>query len=153
MIHLPITIASVRDLHVAYSIDKMVNATDWEAIYVGHCRLDELPDLPDARANTAFRDMVEPNDQLRLTIICIDPSKHVCDVWTWTPRKTAVCNQIGTQLEKAGSRRVRCVEDGLEFDNASKAAKHYNISASSLYNHLNKRPSFKTVGGRRFVRI
>lgn len=51
---------------------------------------------------------------------------------------------------KAFARRVRCLDDGLEFESASAAARHFGAPKSAVIELCLKRPFRHTVSGRVF---
>lgn len=51
------------------------------------------------------------------------------------------------------SKAVRCIEDGREFETIEIAADALGVLRSTIYNHLAKRPGYRTVKGLTFERI
>jgi len=54
---------------------------------------------------------------------------------------------------KASAKRVICIDDGLEFESASEAARYYNTAKSAIIELCNGQKYRKTVIGKRFKYI
>lgn len=65
-------------------------------------------------------------------------------------RDPSVWNKYRQMGPKAFSKKVRCLDDGLVFESASAAGRHYGTAKSSIIELCLKRPHRKTAGGRVF---
>ena len=128
--------------------------TDGRCFYIGACRLSELLAAPDAHQNSEWKKLVTSTVVIKVEIIATFP--------TLPEAKTAIiplivehnphCNLHGKLVETSQT-QIRCVDTGEIFPNAATAAKSKGIAQSAMSNHLNGRPSYRTVKGLRFERV
>jgi len=141
------TLASAKATIAAYRIDAQFSGVEWSKLISGVVPLADLASLSQARRNDLFMRNVRADTRLRLTVLYAGPDEATARAYA--ALHVGDCND--PTVPTTG--RVECIDTGEQFDNASQAAKHYDLAPSSLYNHLNGKKSFRSVGGKRFRRI
>ena len=131
------------------------NAIDGQDFYIGVCRYSQLFEFPDARSNNVWLQMVKDNPFVSTTVLFTGIDRLACVGFRNVYRVTNYyhANETGTTLDNTKRSTVRCVTDGCEFPTIAAAARHYNISATMISNHLNGRAGYKHVKGLTFERI
>lgn len=133
------------------------HALNGQTLFVGVCRMADLMHTPDARRNSVWVQMVKqaPDAFLRLALHAQFTNESeaieyqavkIAELKPWA-------NLTGTTEPVASGKSIRCIETGETFVNASAAARACNISSSSMSNHLNGKPYYRTVGGKTFKRF
>jgi len=80
-----------------------------------------------------------------------DATKTLLRQMNSTPEAQARWRQFSRMGPSARSRRVVCLDDGIQFESAASAATHYGVSKSSLIELCRGQKYRKSVGGRRFA--
>lgn len=131
------------------------NAIDGQDFYIGVCRYSQLLEFPDARNNNIWLQMVKANPSVSTTVLFTGIDRDACisfrNIYQVTNRYHA--NETGITTDNTKRSTVRCVTDGCEFPSIAAAARHYNISATMISNHLNGRAGYKHVKSLTFERI
>ena len=122
-------------------------------MYAGSCEFRALLEAPDARRNRLWRQQVGTLPRVTIKVMAIFEMPHEAVNYARQLARThkAYCNLHGEQTQSTG--RVRCKDDGLEFDNAATAARFYGFAPGTMSNHLNRRKGYLTIRNMTFERI
>ena len=124
-----------------------------KVMFVGLCKLRDVLKSPDARRNSVWREHVAHEQSVKLDIIDIDIDetkmfkKSLGLIRTHKPH----CNSVGNTDPYLNA--VRCITDGNVFPSASAAARFYDITKSTMSNHLNGRDGYPQIRNMTFERI
>ena len=122
-------------------------------MYAGSCEFRALLEAPDARRNRLWRQKVGMLSRVTVKVVAIFDMQYEAMNYArqLVQSHKPYCNIHGEFTQSTG--RVRCTDDGLEFDNAATAARFYNFAPGTMSNHLNRRKGYMTIGGMKFERI
>lgn len=129
----------------------------FDCIYVGVCQICDVMAAPDARANSEWLEIMGAPTRpiLRTTIVFISdgPLDAQDKRRALRHQLKPICNIKGVDASRYKRQKIECVNTGERYDTATEAARATGVSASNLSNHLNGKPSFKTVKGLTFRRV
>lgn len=124
-------------------------------MFYGVCNFYEVLYCPDAKQNSAWVKMTrELGTFVTLEIL------QVCETITEALRfrssymrkkGSPICNLTGGKISY--SKKIRCVETGEIYENASTAARLTGIAQGNLSKHLNNHPGYKRLKGLTFERV
>ena len=121
-------------------------------IYIGMCKLIDLYTCPDVRSNAEWYKLTD-GKTVTVKPICQTDNYAECKIeWTRLVGMFRPRANLYSRVKRIRA-RVRCIDTGVEYDNASDAALRNGVSQSALSNHLNGRVGYDTVHGLRFERI
>ena len=124
-------------------------AKDGTCVYVGRGSIHDIISFRQLLVMPGFDESIEYEIRFHGTV------KTPMEAWNlqMTVMREAIGYQpvFNTQEKMANRyRRVRCKNDGSVYRTAADAARHYDLAAGNLSNHLNKLPGFKTIKGLQF---
>lgn len=156
----------------ALNLFRMRPADDWRAwyvyklypfndfdpaqpLFVGWCEARELLTLSHARSNSAYVKYTRENPDCELWLL-VD-SKHSSKEDA-SKAGGRLVYQLRPQFNMSGyngarRRRVRCLQNGMEFNSVAEAAMWINCAARSMSSHLSRVPGYLTIKGHEFERV
>lgn len=122
-------------------------------MYAGCCLLREVFQSPDARHNSAWREYIAKQPKVKIEIKGVFTHRYEAynDMARISRENEPYCNVFGKLDKSSGS--IRCVNDGNEFLNQSKAAEFYGITRGAMSNHIKRRKGYATIRGLTFERV
>lgn len=145
-----------RDISKQYCVytHSIWNVDREEIFFVAACAYTEILRSPGARYNEKWGEMMECHHNFILTIVSLHStmSQAYNHVNTLIDLYKPHCNINGKMVERK-SGRVRCIETGIIYPNASRAAKANAVSTAAISNHLNGKTGYRTTRGLTFERI
>ena len=149
-IHVVTTVNDIRSLYAVYScLDE--NET---VRYVGVSPLSELFTLRDAYSNTEFANTFNRQIttlEIRVDVLTATEKEAYIEQRRLIGVHNPTCNRHGYHVE-TNKQGVTCNETGEHWKSAQEAATAHGLTYSALINHLNRKPGFKTVKGRTYLR-
>jgi len=147
---LTVKVGEARKLWAVYS-----HSINGAVQFIGISKLKDVFTLTDARANLTWLEMFgDPQQEITITINMVSMVRR--EVAAERARLVKLlrpsCNLAGSYVPRTAYVIV-CNETGETFDNAKQAAEAHGITTSALSNHLNRKPTFRTVGGRTYERV
>jgi len=149
-----ITIASTMcEISAAWAVYMLYDSATAHVKYVGCCRLTELFNVPDARANVLFDEVFGPDKSLILRMINMHDDKNKA---MSAQRKliheysVPEMNQVSSLTRHA---KIECINTGEVFDNAAHVCRAHGLPQPALSNHLNNKSGYNTVKGRTYRRM
>lgn len=121
-----------------------------QPLYTGACLANNLLDMPDAWRNSLFREHVNPTTDITVTVLSTHHTLE--DAQAAASERPHYFNTAGKDIP-ALTGRVRCIDTGDTYDNASQAATAWGSSSAQMSNHLNGKKYCRSVAGKRFERI
>lgn len=125
----------------------------WVTVFVGLCRYSQVMVSPDARANSAWREMCHNASDVLLTIVATTSDQrqlHNMRHKMITENKPH-CNMHG--YRGRGATTVQCDQTGEKWSTVTAAAEHADCAISTMSNHLNRRRGYATIKGNTYSRI
>lgn len=140
-----------RDIWCCYTHFYPVDGVIW----VGHCRLVEVFDAPDARKNSEWIKRYQSDRSLKIGIVSLHNTPYAMHdaanaMFPIYKQFKPHCNLHGHLM--SGASTVYCVETGVTYESASAACKAFNIANSNMSQHLNNPGSYAKVKGLTFKR-
>lgn len=118
--------------------------------FIGVCKFSQLLSTPDARKSPVFK-KIFPN-QSRMTIHIDKFFEKKSDAtnyyWEWFKETVDKPLMMTHKVRSLRPTKVRCVDTGEIFQNATQAAMDAGVSQPYMSRHLARDPSVVRVGGR-----
>lgn len=149
-IHVSTTANDIRQLYAVY----MHRDVDSTVQYVGVTPLSELFTLEDAACNSEWADTFgKPLTTLEIEVIALTPNER--EAFVEMRRQIAIhnprCNKVGYYITTT-RQGVICNETGEMWKSVRDASIAHGLSYSQLYNHLSRKPGYKSCKGRTYSR-
>ena len=143
-----VNLATPEEMSSAWCMYTLLDKETAKTVYVGHCLLSEVFNMPDARLTPSF-DEGKPVI-LRVGIIALDK----IDVKTAAQE---ILNKDGTPPWNRAAlctrnSAIKCIDTGEVFASVKEAVKAHGLTQSALSNHLNGKKGYKQVKGRTYRR-
>lgn len=129
-----------------------------ECLWVDACEMRNVMMMPNFTRQAIYRKRVIFSTSARLHILATADSEVDARRLQFEFRRTfkPIGNQYFTPPKDTvprGSGAVRCVNTGQMFKNASEAARTVGCHATTMSNHLKRRPGYSQIMGLEFKRI
>lgn len=142
----------VRTLYAIY----MHKNIDGVVEYVGVTPLTELFSFTDAECNSLWSETFTKgrNIGIEIVVMGLTPSEPEAFIEQrkliaqYQPR----CNKMGYWIDPK-YQVVQCDQTGETWPNINAACKAHNLTYSALFNHLKRKPGYKSVKGRTYSRV
>lgn len=138
------------DIEKTWVVYILYNAVTAAPVFVGHCKLNQLFALPDAR-----RDMGAGMPEaviLRVTDECADVAA-AARAHRVRVQETGIAVDLARYRMKRVTSLIECVETGEKWPTIVDAARAHGLGAGNLSNHLRGAPGFNTVKGKTYRRV
>lgn len=121
--------------------------------YIGFCKFEDVLRAPDAKRNVEWQKLVAPQPVVQLQIVAVADRMHDASNLAFTLRRLHKphCNVYGRTDKR--STPILCVETGERYETAAAACRALGIEQSTMSNHLNNRPGYKTIHAKTFKRV
>lgn len=140
-------------LPMLYCVYIHSDATE-RVVYVGMCKLSEVYNATDARANSEwFKTIGKETFNIRIAAVSPNPADCINKRFHLIQQYQPHCNIRGLDLAgNTGAQAIVCNETGERFPSITAAAMAHNASQSAISNHLAKRRHYDRVKGRTYRR-
>lgn len=123
-----------------------IHKVDDIAVFVGYCKLVEIFHSPDARRNIEWlKNAAGRKITLQIIGKTGDRIKAHNEAHKMITQFRPLWNVHGSRLGKG--EKVKCIESGDEYENATAAARYYGCALSTMSNHLNRRQGYEKING------
>lgn len=142
------TVQSVFAIYIHRDIDNIVR-------FVGLCPLTDVFNYPDALTNSRWHDYFGRVDQIlniEIKMLSDNQMEAMREQHALIRLHSPECNLKGYYVP-VNSKAVMCEQTGETFTSAAECAKAHGVSASQLYNHLNRKVGYKSVKNRTYLYV
>jgi len=123
--------------------------------WVGFCEFAKFANYPDARRDIRWLNTLQHGNSIFAVIekICVDQDEAQFEANQLIKLHNPICNREREIAPGYAKGAIICDQNGVEYANASAAARALNLSPSSLSQHLKGTSGYRSVIGLTFRRV